>query len=119
MGGGNPPRRRAARLFHQPPKSSSSRSETISHYGESNALGIIKRTMEVALMFTSGLHGLFMGLFDLAIFAAGAIYTGLVLTSYRINGPHYRPHFSVYAPAVSAERLLVWLGVKTLAVTIR
>lgn len=70
-------------------------------------------------MLTLGLHGLFMGLFDLAVVAAGVIYTGLVVTIYRINGPHYRPHVSLYEPAVSAERLLVWLGVKTLSVTIR
>jgi hypothetical protein len=39
--------------------------------------------------------------------------------SYRTNGPNYRPHFNHQEPARSAERLLVWLGVKILAFALR
>jgi hypothetical protein len=39
--------------------------------------------------------------------------------SYRTNGPHYRPHVNLHEPARSAERLLVWLGVKILAFALR
>ena len=70
-------------------------------------------------MSASGLHGVFIGLFDLAIVAAGIIYTGLVLMSYRTDGPNYRPHINLYEPARSVETLLVWLGVKLLAFTLR
>jgi hypothetical protein len=75
--------------------------------------------MEAVRMFVESLHGIFMSLFDLAVLVIGAIYTGLVLANYRTNGPHYRPHINAYAPVRSAESLLIWLGVKTLALTIR
>jgi hypothetical protein len=74
--------------------------------------------IEVVPMFVESLHGIFMSLFDLAVLVIGAIYTGLVLANYRTNGPHYRPRINAYAPVRSAESLLIWLGVKTLALTI-
>jgi hypothetical protein len=75
--------------------------------------------MEVVTMFASGLHGIIMGLFDLAILVTAAIYAGLVLMSYRTNGPNYHLRFNFSEPTRSVERLLIWLGVKTLAITIR
>jgi len=79
----------------------------------------VARDMEVVPMFGESMHGIFMSLFDLAVLVIGAIYTGLVLANYRTNGPHYRLRVNAYAPVRSAESLLIWLGVKTLALTIR
>jgi len=70
-------------------------------------------------MIPQGLHSIFMSLFDMLIFAIGAIYTWLVLASYRTKGSDYRPQINSQAPARSAENLLIWLGVKTLALTLR
>jgi len=47
-------------------------------------------------------------------FAAGAVYAGTVLMTYRMLGPHYRLSFQLQDPAGSLKRLLVWLGVKVL-----
>ena len=55
----------------------------------------------------------------LLLIAFGLLYAGLVLMTYRTDGPHYQPRFDRRDPARSAERLLVWLGVKTLAGVLR
>ena len=70
-------------------------------------------------MSASSLHAVFIGLFDLAILAAGIVYTGLVLMSYRTDGPNYRPYINLYEPARSVQTLLVWLGVKIVAFALR
>lgn len=66
-------------------------------------------------MLTSHVGMVFTAVFNWAVFAAGAVYTGLVLMNYRTSGPHYRPRIDIREPARSAERLLVWLGVKALS----
>ena len=47
-------------------------------------------------------------------FAAGAVYAGMVLMGYRMDGPHYRLSFQLQDPLRSVKHLLVWLGVKVL-----
>ena len=66
-------------------------------------------------MVASGLNSILMGFINLAILAGGILYAGLVLMSYRTDGPHYSVRFNSKDPARSAQRLLVWLGVKALA----
>jgi hypothetical protein len=57
---------------------------------------------------------MFLGFCKLAVVAGAALYTGLVLMSFRTDGPHHRPQTAWRHPVRSAERLLVWLGVKGL-----
>ena len=66
-------------------------------------------------MVTSGMHDLLNGFIELAILAAAVLYAGLVLMSYRTDGPHARVEFDLKDPARSIERLAVWVGVKILA----
>jgi hypothetical protein len=64
-------------------------------------------------------NSIFRGFLKLAILAGGVLYARLVVMSYRTNGPHYRLRIDPKDPARSAERLLVWLGVKALALGAR
>ena len=70
-------------------------------------------------MTASSLYSIFAGFLKLAILAGGVLYAGLVLMSYRTDGPHYRLRVNLRDPARSAERLLVWLGVKALRTVVR
>ena len=70
-------------------------------------------------MVATDLNSIFSGFLKLAILAGGVLYAGLVLMSYGTNGPHYRLRIDPKDPARSAERLLVWLGVKALALVVR
>ena len=54
----------------------------------------------------------------LLLFAAAAVYAGLVLMTYSTDGPRYRPRLRLADPLRSFERLLVWLGVKAIVVLI-
>ncbi len=65
------------------------------------------------------LQSLFLGLLELALLAGVALYAGLVLTSYRTEGPHLLPKVDWRNPAHSAERLAVWPGVMALAFAVR
>jgi hypothetical protein len=65
------------------------------------------------------LHIIFMGFLKLALLAGAALYTGLVLLSIRTDDPHLRPRLEWHDPARSAERWLVWLGVKALTLAVR
>ncbi len=51
--------------------------------------------------------------------AFGLIYLGLVGMTYRTVGPSYPLRISLGDPARSAERFLVWLGVRTSAALVR
>lgn len=51
--------------------------------------------------------------------AAGALYAGMVLMTYRTDGPQYRLSFELQDPARSVEHLVVWLGVKVLGACLR
>jgi len=53
-----------------------------------------------------------------ALLAGAALYAGLVLTSYRTDGPSLRPRVDGRDPAHSAGHLAVWLGVKVLALAV-
>jgi len=57
----------------------------------------------------------FSHLLKLVAVATGAIYAGMVLMTYRTDGPHYRISLELRDPARSVQHLLVWLGVKVLA----
>ncbi len=59
------------------------------------------------------------GLVKLLILGGVLLYTGLVLMSYRIEGPHAPFRFDITDPARSLERLLVRLGVKALDAFLR
>jgi hypothetical protein len=65
------------------------------------------------------LNSLFTGFLKLAIPAGGVLYSGLVLMSYRTDGPQPRPGFHLQDPGRSAERLLLWLGMKALALGVQ
>jgi hypothetical protein len=47
--------------------------------------------------------------------AAAIVYVGLVVMSYATHGARYRPRVDFNNPLRSIERLLLWLGVKTVA----
>lgn len=61
----------------------------------------------------------FAGLFKLLIVAGMILYAGLVLMSYRTDGPHLPLKVGLADPARSAERLVVWLGVKIVAAVLK
>jgi len=61
---------------------------------------------------------LFAGLFKLLMVAGVALYAGLVLMSYRTDGPHSPLRLELSDPARSAERLTVWLGVRAVAIAL-
>ncbi len=61
------------------------------------------------------LQVLFVGTLKLVLVAFGVLYCGLVLMTYRTDGPRYPLKIEVGDPARSAERFLVWLGVRTVA----
>jgi hypothetical protein len=67
----------------------------------------------------TNLNSLFTGFLKLSILAGGALYSGLVLMSYRTDGPQPRPVFHPQDPGRSAERLLLWLGVKVLVLGVQ
>jgi hypothetical protein len=59
------------------------------------------------------------GFVELAILAGGGVYAVFVVLSYRTNGSSYRLTLDRKDPARSVGRLLVWLGVKVLALIVR
>jgi hypothetical protein len=59
------------------------------------------------------------GFFELVFLAAAFLYAGLVVMSYREDGPHSLPQFDRRRPAHSVEHWAVWLGVKALALAVR
>ena len=58
------------------------------------------------------MHMLIAGAVTLGLIAFGVSYVLLVLTAYTQEGPHYRLHLELSDPVRSADRLLVWMGVK-------
>ena len=65
------------------------------------------------------LEVLFWSALKLLLGAFGILYVGLVLMSYKIEGPRCQWRLDVREPARSAGWLLVWLGVKALFVILR
>ena len=49
------------------------------------------------------------------LYAAVAVYVGLVLMGYATDGGRYRARLGFENPLRSVERLAVWLGVKAMA----
>lgn len=62
---------------------------------------------------------LFWATLKLLLVASALLYAGLVLMAYRTDGPRYQLRLDWLDPARSAERLLVWLGVKVVAAVLR
>ncbi len=59
-------------------------------------------------------QALFLEAVKLLLVAFGVLYVGLVLMTYRTDGPRYPLRIDLSDPARSAERLLLWLGVRAL-----
>lgn len=59
------------------------------------------------------------GLLKPLMVAGVAVYAGLVLMSYRSDGARSPLRLELSDPVCSAERLVVWLGVGALALTLR
>ena len=57
----------------------------------------------------------FEALAKLCVAGVGAIYIGLVLMSYRLDGSNYQLRFDWRDPVRALERICVWSGVRTLA----
>ncbi len=74
---------------------------------------------EIAKVLWTDLRSIFSGILELTFLAGAALYAGLVLASYRTDGPRVRPRVDWRDPAHSAERLAVWLGVIALAFAVR
>ena len=70
-------------------------------------------------MLATDLRSIFNGLLNLTLLAGAALYAGLVLVNYRAEGSHLRPRVDLHDPAHSAQRLAVWMGVRTLALGVR
>jgi len=64
-------------------------------------------------------QSIFSGILELALLAGAIFYITLVLLSYFDDRTHARPSFDLHDPALSCERLAVWLGVIALALAIR
>lgn len=62
---------------------------------------------------------LFWATLKLLAVVLGGVYMGLVLMTFRTDGPRYQARFDLGAPARSLERFLVWLGVMFLAASTR
>jgi hypothetical protein len=65
------------------------------------------------------LRSIYIGFINLALLAGAALYASFVLVSFRTDGPHLRPRMEWSDPVRSAQRLVVWLGVKALALAVR
>jgi hypothetical protein len=65
------------------------------------------------------MNGLPAGALELLLVAGAIFYGGLVLMTYRTDGPCSQLRLELGNPARSAQRLLVWLGVKTVAFVLR
>jgi hypothetical protein len=74
---------------------------------------------EIAKVTGIDLQSIFSGFLKLALLAGAALYTGLVLVSYRNDGPRVCPRIDWRDPAHSAGHWAVWLGVETLALAVR
>lgn len=61
----------------------------------------------------------FWAVFKLLLAAFGFLYAGLVLMAYRTEGHRYRLRLEKQDLAGSAAQLLVWLGVKAMAIVVR
>ena len=70
-------------------------------------------------MLWTDVRNIFSSILALAFLAGAALYTGLVLMSYRTDGPRVRPQFDWRDPAHSAEHWALWLGVIALALAVR
>jgi hypothetical protein len=53
------------------------------------------------------------------LLAASGLYLGLVLMTYSVFGPAYPLRMNAERPLVSIERLVIWLGVRTLYLVLR
>lgn len=62
---------------------------------------------------------LFFGVLKLLLIAFGLLYVGMVLMAYRTDGPRFPLRIDFTDPARSAERFLVWIGVRALDATLR
>jgi hypothetical protein len=60
---------------------------------------------------------LFLGGVKIILLGMLALYITHVVLTLRTEGTDYQPRFDPHDPARSAERLLVWLGVQILSVT--
>jgi hypothetical protein len=66
----------------------------------------------------AALNILFAATLKLLLVTGGLLYAGLVLMSYRTDGPRSAPRLELADPARSVQRLMVWLGVKAVAATV-
>lgn len=64
-------------------------------------------------------YAVLTGLAKIALVAGGVLYFGLVLMAYRTDGPSAPLTLDLSDPARSAERLLVWLGVRALDLSVK
>lgn len=69
-------------------------------------------------MISTDLHTLVVGLLDLTVLGVTAFYAGFVVLSYITYGPSPRPQFELRNPARSAENLVVWSGIKLVALAV-
>lgn len=69
-------------------------------------------------MTNMDLHSIFVGILELTLLGVTAFYAGFVLLSYITYGPRPRPQFDLRNPARSAENLVVWAGIKLVALLV-
>ena len=56
---------------------------------------------------------------ELLVIAAGGLYAFLVLRTYAKEGPDFQLRLQSSDPARSAERLLIWAGIRVMSVVAR
>ena len=69
-------------------------------------------------MISTDLHSLLVGILDLTLLGVAAFYAGFVVLSYITYGPRPRPQFELHSPARSAENMVVWAGIKLVALLV-
>jgi hypothetical protein len=69
-------------------------------------------------VISTDLHSIFVGILELTLLGVTAFYAGFVLLSYITYGPRPRPQFELREPARSAENLVVWAGIKLVALLV-
>jgi len=70
-------------------------------------------------LVTTDMSNLLIDFLRLVFLTSVVLYAGLVLISYGAEGTRKRPQIELKDPAGSAEKILVWLGVVTLAWGVR
>ena len=69
-------------------------------------------------MISTDLHSTLVGILELTVLGVAAFFAGFVVLSYLTYGSRPRPQFDLRDPARSAENLVVWAGIRLVALLV-